>query len=256
MKLTELVNTYHHNLNENDQYIWNYIEQHKHECEQLSIDDLASRCAVSRTTILRFAKKLSLKGYGELKVYLKWENSQSNTQENYIDEVVHIYHNLIDTIREHDFTRLFENINGAHRLFVFGSGAVQSAVANEIKRIFQTSGLFFYTIGANDEADVMCDIIQDDDLVFLISLSGESNHIKEFAKRLKIKDIPIVSITKEKDNALAHMADENLYITTFFTENGGNQVKFETSTSFFILIEMLYLKYLEYMKVRGNQSEN
>ena len=74
MRLDELVIQYYNQLNENDIYNWNYISSHKKECEKLAIDQLAYKCNVSRTTILRFAQKLSLKGYGELKVYFKIDN--------------------------------------------------------------------------------------------------------------------------------------------------------------------------------------
>ena len=52
MKLEELINKNYRQLNENDLYIWNYINHHKKECEHLSIDELALRCNVSRSTIL------------------------------------------------------------------------------------------------------------------------------------------------------------------------------------------------------------
>lgn len=54
MKLEELVNRNYQQLNDNDLYIWNYIIHHRKECERLSIDELALRCSVSRSTILRY----------------------------------------------------------------------------------------------------------------------------------------------------------------------------------------------------------
>ena len=74
MHLEELVSKNYVNLKENDHYVWSYIMEHKKECEHLSIEELAKRCHVSRTTILRFAKRLGLKGYAELKVYIRMMN--------------------------------------------------------------------------------------------------------------------------------------------------------------------------------------
>ena len=70
MRIEELINDHYQELSENDLIIWQYIEQHKEECRNLAINELAQRCHVSKTTILRFAQKLSLKGYSELKAYL------------------------------------------------------------------------------------------------------------------------------------------------------------------------------------------
>ena len=64
MKLDELVNKHYGQLNENDLYIWNYISSHRKECEKLAIDQLAFKCSVSRTTVMRFDQKMYLKCYG------------------------------------------------------------------------------------------------------------------------------------------------------------------------------------------------
>lgn len=104
MKLDELINKYHKHLNENDLYIWNYISKHRKECETLTIDQLAHKCNVSRTTILRFSQKLSLKGYGELKVYLKLDNEKSKENVNNVEAVCDAYNEVIKNIKEKDCT--------------------------------------------------------------------------------------------------------------------------------------------------------
>ena len=76
MKLEALVYDNYKSLNENDKYIWKYILNNKKECENMSIQDLAANCNVSHTTILRFAQKLGLNGYSELKFCLKLENNK------------------------------------------------------------------------------------------------------------------------------------------------------------------------------------
>ena len=56
MKLEELVNRNYQQLNDNDLYIWNYINNHREVCTKITIEDLGKKCNVSRTTILRFSK--------------------------------------------------------------------------------------------------------------------------------------------------------------------------------------------------------
>ena len=66
MKLQELVSHHAGALNETDLAVWRYIESHPQECCYISIYDLANRCHVSRTSVLRFAKKLDRMGRGFL----------------------------------------------------------------------------------------------------------------------------------------------------------------------------------------------
>ena len=104
MRLQELINKYYSQLNENDLYIWNYISNHKNECEKLAIDQLAHKCNVSRTTILRFAKKISLKGYSELKLYLKLDNQENKEDHSTTQMVCNTYEEVIKRIQEKDCT--------------------------------------------------------------------------------------------------------------------------------------------------------
>lgn len=75
MQLNELVNLHFDDLNESDLYIWNYINNHREVCTKITIEDLGKKCNVSRTTILRFSKKIGLEGFAELKYYLRNEQT-------------------------------------------------------------------------------------------------------------------------------------------------------------------------------------
>ena len=67
MRLEEIINRHRNELNDTDMAIWKYILQHRAEARHISIHELARACAVSSTTIVRFAQKLGFDGFGELK---------------------------------------------------------------------------------------------------------------------------------------------------------------------------------------------
>ena len=108
MTLDELFNEHRSQLGENDLYIWNYITAHRRECAALPIETLGRRCNVSRTTILRFARKLGLHGFSELKVLLRMEEKPQQAQPDYIEQTCAVYcrHDCRD-IRAKDCTALF-----------------------------------------------------------------------------------------------------------------------------------------------------
>ena len=85
VNLDELFNAHRAKLGENDLHIWNYVSAHRKECAELSIEALGQRCHVSRTTILRFARKLGLHGFSELKVLLRMEE-KPETSPDYIEQ--------------------------------------------------------------------------------------------------------------------------------------------------------------------------
>lgn len=255
MKLDELVNKYYKCLNDNDLYIWNYISNHRKECENLAIDQLAYKCSVSRTTILRFAQKLSLKGYGELKVYLKLDNERTKENVNNLEAVCDTYNEVIKNIKDKDCTDIFKVIDKAKTLYVYGIGMIQSSIKKEIKRTFLAAGKVFYDLSGYTEANAIIDIATQDDVFIIISMSGENQFILDFAKNLKIRNVPIISITKLKDNSLAKISDYSLYTYTVLIPKIFNDVDFESLTCYFILIEVLFLKYMEYQTQKKKKEE-
>lgn len=250
MKIDELINKYYDRLTQNDLHIWKYINSNKEECCNLSIHELAARCNVSKTTILRFAKKLSLQGYSELKVYLNWEKnyiSEENLDDVSVDNICDSWKSSIDEIKEKDFTDINQMIYRSKRVFVYGTGTLQVGVAKELKRMFLYCGEIFHIVEGGNETEMILNNITSDDLFILISLTGSSNSAIKLAKQLLVKNIPFISITKLKNNELARMSTKSIYIATSVVEFG-NGIFHEASNLFFILAEVLFLRYASYKK--------
>ena len=124
MKLEKLINDNYEKLNENDLYIWSYILHHKEECKNISIQELAARCNVSHTTIIRFTKKIGLEGYSELKIYLKWDSEKKETfNSREIEKAYQDYMKTMDVIMEQNLTKLFENVRTfLEKIYAYGVG--------------------------------------------------------------------------------------------------------------------------------------
>lgn len=254
MKLEELVNKYYDDLTPNDFHIWRYIASNKKKCSDLSIEELASLCNVSRTTILRFAQKLSLKGFSELKVYLKWETSEHVEMETEPVKVIcEGYKKAINDILKKDFSAVCKLIYEANRVFAHGSGDIQMEVAKELKRMFLHGGDCIYNFEDLSIDPAFFSLVNPNDLVILISLSGESSRVVELAKKLKLLNVKVVSITKLKDNTLASLSDENIYITTSVVNINSDHRSYESTVILRIIVEMLFVNYNIYKKLRENK---
>mgnify|MGYP000910983062 CR=1 FL=1 len=255
MIIENLVNKYYENLNENDLYIWNYIRENKKECENISIDNLAKKCNVSRTTILRFTKKLSLSGFSEFKSYLKLDNQNAITDTDYVDKVCSAYSYVINSIRKKDCTEIFQIIDEADNVFVYGDGMVQSSIKKELKRNFLLANKLIYDIEPGEEAETIMAMASPKDVFIIISISGENEYVINYLKRAKLKNIKTISITKSDFNTLSQLSDYNLYIYDLSFPYPLTNAKYESLTSYFILIEIFFLKYIEY-KNRGDILES
>ncbi|MDR1508023.1 MAG: MurR/RpiR family transcriptional regulator [Synergistaceae bacterium] len=248
MGISDQANNYLDKLGETDLLILGYILKNKELCCHHTIEQMASKCNVSRTTVLRFTQKLGFSGYSEMKARLKWECQQeSKLPDTALQSVCDDYHKLIDDMRDKDCTEICRLLRNASRVFVYGTGAVQSYVARELKRAFLSARLLVNHIdGSHDEAALTAELIDDRDVVIVISLSGESERGVELARSLKSKGVPVISLTRLKNNTLAHLSTHNLYVVTS-TVGTVYPMCYETTTLFFMTVELLLLKYLLYV---------
>ena len=252
MKLEEVINENKQNLTSTDMVIWKYILNHRSQIRRISIHELAKECCVSSTTIVRFAQKLGFDGFSDLKSSLKHEESQSVQSQDIYESLEKFYSKTLSNLMKRNYDNASRLIHEANRVFIFASGYVQSNVVQELKRLFLYDSVLIYDIGGRDEFYSILKTANKDDLFIIVSLSGESHLVTEFSLQLELKGIPIISITRLRENTLASRSTENLYVfSEQFQLNDDTQLPFKTMSSYFLLVEIWYVNYRMYVK---NQS--
>lgn len=249
MTIDELVNKYYDTLNDSDLYIWNYVQNNKSKICDYTIEELSKCCNVSKTSIIRFCKKLSLSGYSELKVFLKLEKDKpiyESKEEDLLDQLCTNYTDTIEDLRNANMDRAFEIMYNAKRVFLFGSGSIQLNVSREIYRLFFNGGEYFHYFDSKYDINDILYNLTENDVVIIISLNGESDTVINLAKKLKLKNIPVISITKFKNNTLATLSTESLYFSTIEYQLPENGRLLGLLSSMFVFSEIFYIKYQIY----------
>lgn len=253
LKIEELVNKHLQMLNPTDLIVWRYIYAHKKECCYMSIYDMAEACNVSRTTILRFAKKLSLDGFSDLKALLKQEagrHAEPAPEADIVQATIDLCQRVGNEMAKKDFSRANKLLYRSRRIIAYGSGHVQRNVVNELLRLFVNSGLLLYELKGHDEFGLLLNKLSPDDLFIIVSLSGESPQVVEMAQKLRLSGIPVISITRLKDNTLAGLSTENIYITPvpFPLCIDAAQQPYESLLMYFIVVEIWFVQYHRYQQ--------
>ncbi len=245
MRLDEAYNKNCAQLNENDKLIWSYLSGHRKECSELTINELADRCCVSRTTILRFSKRMGFKGFSELKMTLRQELG-SSAKSSAIHTAVGVYNDVIKRVLSQDCSPIFRLFDQSKNIYVYSTGRIQSSAAHEMSRVFLEAGLLLDEVKGESESWTILDSLTPDDCMIMISCSGESEEACEFAKALNVRGVPTISMTLLRENRLASLSDYSLYGSAAEIPFESLGIKHNTLTGFFILVEMLYMKYLAY----------
>lgn len=254
MELIALLNKHYDKLNENDLYTLRYILDHKKECYDISITQLAEKINMSPSSILRTTQKLGFSGYSEFKFALKKElenemiHSPVNDGQNYFDLLNESINNTFKHFHNTDLKAIIDHIYNARNVFIYGTGWAQKLAGEQLVRLFFSCKRPMILVNHYTEFKSMLPNYSKDDFIIFISLSGNTEHIAESLRFLKVKEIPTLSITDFNNNQLATLATYNLYYqsTEIVKITKDSSVSLASSmASLQVLCELLYLKYVE-----------
>lgn len=245
MSLEALVNENYKAFSESDRAVWKYLSAHRAECQDIAIKKLAQKCCVSHSAVMRFAQKLGFKGFAELKLYLKMDGQKMPLHSD-LKHICSLYQKVMDSMCEKNCDPIFDALLRAGQVYIFGEGMVQASIKKEFKRIFMSAGYMFFDVPSGHEMYNVIPLIERKDFCILVSVSGQNKKMVEAAKKLHIAGVNLMSITKNRENTLAHLCDFNLYVDESNHFETPMHWQYESTTAYFILIDILFLKYLEY----------
>lgn len=244
MKLEEKIVSNFSKLNTTDKHIWNYINNNKQDVIHMTINELAANTNVSRTTISRFVTKIGYSGYSEFKFVLKGsiETKEYMTDSEY-EDVCNSLIKYIEQQKNTDYIAMCQLIYNAERIFVYGTGSVQKTVAKELKRLLATCHELVYELSSSDVDPAMFHLLNEKDVVILISLSGNNEAIIDVAQKINLQGASILSMTDFHNNKLQELSDESLYIVTPELQNWMDVPDYKLTSLFFVLTELFVIRY-------------
>lgn len=146
--------------------------------------------------------------------------------------------------------KIAKEIRKSQNVVVYGTGQAQSHCAMEMQRLFVQMNKYIYYVGASDELYMLSKNLGPDDLVIVISLSGNVHKIKDTLQLLHLKKVKLVSITNLQSNLLAGMSDYSLYAVSNPVKIG-EHLYHNSFANFLTVIEYVFLSYI---KVSEGQS--
>lgn len=220
-----------------------------------TIEDLAELCTVSKSTIIRFTKKLGLDGFAELKLLLKLnENRSKEINQDFINRVCDNDIQVINYFRNYDFEPIVKMLDNSPTIYAFGTGMFQRSVAKEIQRLFMHIDIWLRLIEGTGEFEAALDSMKEDDSVIVISSSGENEYLEEIYDLLKIKGVRILSFTNSANNSLAYASNYNI-ATELNRERFHELYYFDNIVAMYTPIKILFAQYIDY-QVNKIEKEN
>lgn len=234
--ITQQIKRLYCNLTTAERKIATYVIESPQEVTGLTVHQLAEKCGVASSAVIRFCKTIQLQGFSELKLELARElGSKREEQKNTLPAVEHesgtegvvrkVFQagmdTLQDTLDKLDFSKIekmSEVLVNAKHIFIFGLGTSSTVVLDAQYRLSQlglwatacTDILLMGVTGAN---------LEQGDVVLAISHSGRTKAVVDAVRLAKKKGATVLAITsftdsflyKESDVAATVFADEVTY---------------------------------------------
>ncbi|KAF0384873.1 MurR/RpiR family transcriptional regulator [Pediococcus acidilactici] len=218
MNILEAVEQKYPSLSRQERKIALKVIQHPSQVKKMSIGILAKKAEVSTATVTRFVKKMGCQDFSEFKLGLA-EATSTITEDvgnaPLPDQVTNFYNQMITgTWKKINQTALDEAvqlIRNAPRIFVFGLGS-SGYNAQELSQRLLRMGINAFAPADSHTMCITSSIMQSDDLVIVLSVSGNSAEVNEATKLAKEHQLKVIAITAFDDSPLATMSDCKLFV--------------------------------------------
>lgn len=237
-------------LNYSDNLIANYIMSNKQFASSMTSYEIAKNARVAQTTVIRFAKKLGYNSFKELQLDLLYDDNTNQSGEVdpneasilTIDKIKSAYHSTTDEMlrlnRVEKLDEIADIIYRANKILCFGSETSITMAKLFSDHLVEMGKESYASNNSYDSVNVIRNM-NENDVLFIVSASGEtiqSVKVATIAKKYRIK---IVLLTGPHKSTLKKMADYLLVSSEYKLYT--NMLIINNRCSQMFLIECLFL---------------
>lgn len=213
-----------------------------------NVAQIARLCNVSDASIIRFAKKLGYSGFAQMKISLASSMTlndtitEHTTNDLYSDLCQTTHENFLRTIKGIDKKKIdliIDKVIQAKTIFVLAVGKTYPVALDVVYKLSKL-GLKIFTSELPEILITTCKNLNEDDLVLVISHSGESETLLQAVSQANENNCDVVLISNFDNSPLSKMSDDLILTNVYNIDSGLMANSFSRMTEFF-LIDLLYL---------------
>lgn len=234
-------------LTKQDDKIAQFILDHPNQVSQMSSQELADACYVSRPTVSRFVKRLGLEGYASLKYLLK---TKSETEKGYspFSAVLEQYQQYVNQVfYQKSANHLVHLILNAEVIYLYGTGNEQKLSVDFMRELLAELGKKVIVFFDKGEYSYVKTHFQKGDLLILVSYKGVDESCLLINTQAQEAGVKTLALTRTSQNPLAMASTYRLFVPTDSIMVNTERT-YEVSTTFYLMIEQIYLSCVEVLK--------
>jgi RpiR family glv operon transcriptional regulator len=238
-------------LNATERALFNFVVKNMDKVKDMSIQRFAAERYLSTTTIFRFAQKLGFAGYSEFinSLLITEHNNHVASVPNvllgkaYADNYLKNIMEAVRVMPDEKIEQVLKVLERKPNVYILADENAFD-VGRYCERLFLGIGRRTYFPEASYQVTAMLDLIKDDDLLVLLSYSGEDPILINTLEHLLQGVQPfLLSLTRADNNTVQNMSDVNFYV--FADEIQLNGINLTSHVSMLMILELLVYQSFE-----------
>lgn len=197
-----------------DHKIAQYLISNQNEVMYASLSEFSKVVNVGEATIVRFCKKIGLKGFQELKITIAKQynigDGEKLTENNYINliagNMAKVIEDTKNIIRKNDLDEAIRMLKNGKRIYFYGVGA-SGLSALEAEGRFVRIGYRTNAVTESHYQVMNSVLLTKEDVLVVLSLSGSSKDLNKAVEIAKEGGAKIIAVTNYFKSPLAMLAD-------------------------------------------------
>ena len=214
MNFEDRINQHYHQLNDTDLHIIKQILIQKPTWSTSTLQSLSKITDSSTAAIIRMLQKLGYSGFSEFKFQMQESTKQKKDNprpHNYADYILQSIQHTLDHVDTQKLHEVFEAMQKAKNIYAYGTGWKQSEALQAFSNDLMYYDRPMTILHTTSDINIAYLKMQDGDVFFLASLSGNTEGLEEIVRFLRLKGVIVISITSEGQNKLASLSDYRFY---------------------------------------------
>lgn len=256
-ELFSLMNSKMDSFTKAEKRIAEYVITTPQKVLYMSITDLADACGVGETSVFRFCRSLSLKGYQEFKLVLAQSISgdDSSDAEDFkiedtdtvsdisgkvLNSAVSVLNSTMKSIKPDDVLKAVEMMEKAEKIAFFGVGASLITAFDAYVKFMRITNKAVCTMDSHLQV-MMAALLQPQDVAFIISYSGSTRDTMEIAQLCKKNGTKVIALTRYQKSPLSGCSD--ITLITAADEGPLQSGSISAKISQMYMLDILYAEY-------------
>ena len=241
-------------LSELERQVFDYILRNPQKIGLMTADEVAGELFISTATVSRTAKHLGFRGFQELKYAIAQYDDVEKAEQHdlridhdiktIMASIENQLHQTFRLLQKEPLDEVVTKLFHAEKIEIFGvGGSLPNCIEAARKLTF---------LGKNASARIDWDELQavsksltKKDAAIIVSNSGETIHLMEYARNLMANKVPIIAIVGTKNSTLAKLADYPLQVMVEMVYF--DQVDLSSRVSLTAVTDILMMKLAEKM---------